>query len=88
MVLNLIPPLDVFLDWLNMKISIIGGGPAGLYCANALKLSNPHFDITIYEARNDINWLENIDTHIKNTNTCELIDHYLQKNNYKRQSYD
>lgn len=36
-----------------MKISIIGGGPAGLYCANVLKLSNPHFDITIYEAKNE-----------------------------------
>jgi len=36
-----------------MKISIIGGGPAGLYCASALKLSNPHFDITIYEAKNE-----------------------------------
>jgi 2-polyprenyl-6-methoxyphenol hydroxylase-like FAD-dependent oxidoreductase len=30
-----------------MKISIIGGCPAGLYCANALKLLNPHFDIII-----------------------------------------
>lgn len=36
-----------------MKISIIGGGPAGLYCANALKSSNPHFDVTIYEAKNE-----------------------------------
>jgi len=36
-----------------MKITIVGGGPAGLYCANPHKSSNPHFDITIYEARNE-----------------------------------
>ena len=36
-----------------MLISIIGGGPAGLYFACAIKSLNPHFDITVYEARNE-----------------------------------
>jgi len=36
-----------------MKIIIIGGGPAGLYFANAMKLLNPGFDITVYETKNE-----------------------------------
>ena len=36
-----------------MKISIIGGGPAGLYFACSIKSLNPNFDITVYEARNE-----------------------------------
>ena len=36
-----------------MKIIIIGGGPAGLYFANAMKKFNPGFDITVYEAKNE-----------------------------------
>ncbi|MFT6114061.1 MAG: 2-polyprenyl-6-methoxyphenol hydroxylase-like FAD-dependent oxidoreductase [Oleispira sp.] len=36
-----------------MKIIIIGGGPAGLYFANAMKIFNPNFDITVYEAKNE-----------------------------------
>jgi len=36
-----------------MNISIIGGGPAGLYFATAIKTLNPGFDVSIYEARNE-----------------------------------
>jgi len=36
-----------------MNISIIGGGPAGLYFASSVKMLNPSFDVTIYEARNE-----------------------------------
>ena len=42
---------------------------------------------SIHKSRDDINWLENIDTHLNRTAGGELIDHYLQKNNYKRQFY-
>lgn len=36
-----------------MKIIIIGGGPAGLYFATAMKKNNPDFDITVYEVKNE-----------------------------------
>ena len=36
-----------------MKISIIGGGPAGLYFANSIKSINPDYNVSIYEARNE-----------------------------------
>tara|TARA_R110002167_G_scaffold180956_14_gene381187 strand:- start:581 stop:1672 length:1092 start_codon:yes stop_codon:yes gene_type:complete len=36
-----------------MKIIIIGGGPAGLYFANAMKLLNRNFDIIVYESKNE-----------------------------------
>jgi len=36
-----------------MKISIIGGGPAGLYFASAIKGLNPAYDVSIYEIRNE-----------------------------------
>src|SRR5216110_1003389 len=32
-----------------MKITIIGGGPAGMYFAILMKKANPRHDITIYE---------------------------------------
>src|ERR1700753_3892752 len=32
-----------------MKIAIIGGGPAGLYCAILLKKQRPEAEITVYE---------------------------------------
>ena len=37
---------------------------------------------TIHKSREDIRWLECIDTHLKNTNGCDSIDHYLQKDKY------
>ena len=33
----------------KQRISIIGGGPAGLYCALLLKKNNPALDIAVYE---------------------------------------
>lgn len=36
-----------------MKITIVGGGPAGLYCAIAIKQATPAARIKIYEARNE-----------------------------------
>ena len=36
-----------------MKISIIGGGPAGLYCAIAIKQQVPQARIKVFEARNE-----------------------------------
>lgn len=36
-----------------MKISIIGGGPAGLYFACSIKSLNPNIKVTVYEARNE-----------------------------------
>lgn len=36
-----------------MRIIIIGGGPAGLYFASAMKKFNPGFGITVYEAKNE-----------------------------------
>ena len=36
-----------------MKISIIGGGPAGLYFASLIKSLNPDCKVTIYEAKNE-----------------------------------
>jgi len=36
-----------------MKIIIIGGGPAGLYCASAIKILNPSFKVSVYEAKNE-----------------------------------
>jgi 2-polyprenyl-6-methoxyphenol hydroxylase-like FAD-dependent oxidoreductase len=36
-----------------MKISIVGGGPAGLYFASAVKKLNPSFNVTVYEAKNE-----------------------------------
>jgi|GEM_PF-1428644 len=36
-----------------MKISIIGGGPSGLYFASAIKTLNPEINVTVYEARNE-----------------------------------
>src|SRR5579859_3702770 len=32
-----------------MKVAILGGGPAGLYCGLLLKLRDPDREITIYE---------------------------------------
>jgi len=40
---------------------------------------------SINKSREDIGWLENIDTHLKDTNGCNLIDHYLKKDKYKQQ---
>ena len=36
-----------------MKISIIGGGPAGLYFACSIKSLNPEIKVNVYEARNE-----------------------------------
>lgn len=36
-----------------MKVSIIGGGPAGLYCAIAVKQALPTARVKVYEARNE-----------------------------------
>lgn len=36
-----------------MKISIIGGGPAGLYFANAIKQAFPKANVDVYEVRNE-----------------------------------
>ncbi|MFT5717921.1 MAG: 2-polyprenyl-6-methoxyphenol hydroxylase-like FAD-dependent oxidoreductase [Oleiphilaceae bacterium] len=36
-----------------MKISIIGGGPAGLYFACSIKSLNPKINVVVYEARNE-----------------------------------
>ena len=36
-----------------MEISIIGGGPAGLYFANAIKLAFPEATVDVYEVRNE-----------------------------------
>mgnify|MGYP003632373253 FL=1 len=36
-----------------MKISIVGGGPAGLYFACYLKTFKPNFEITIFEAKHE-----------------------------------
>jgi len=36
-----------------MKLSIIGGGPAGLYFASTIKTLIPNANVTVYEARNE-----------------------------------
>jgi len=36
-----------------MKVSVIGGGPAGLFCAIAIKQHIPRARIKVYEARNE-----------------------------------
>jgi 2-polyprenyl-6-methoxyphenol hydroxylase-like FAD-dependent oxidoreductase len=36
-----------------MKVSIVGGGPAGLYFASSIKKLNPDSNVTIYEVRNE-----------------------------------
>jgi hypothetical protein len=40
---------------------------------------------SINKSSEDISWLESIDTHLKDTNGCDLIDHYLQNDKYKQQ---
>src|SRR5687767_5815745 len=40
---------DDTLEEFNMKISIIGGGPAGLYFALLMKKHDPANDVTVYE---------------------------------------
>jgi len=39
---------------------------------------------SINKSREDIDWLEIIDTHLKHTNGCDLIDHYLQQHKYEQ----
>jgi len=36
-----------------MNIAVIGGGPAGLYFANYLKMHSKHVDVTIFEAQHE-----------------------------------
>ena len=36
-----------------MKVSIVGGGPAGLYLANSIKKTKPATEVDVYEVRNE-----------------------------------